>query len=64
MTREQVMAEALAEVWSGADEVDAGAVLDQLLDRGWRLVPMRQQVLEVAGDRTLGGANPTGRLTG
>lgn len=29
---------ALAEVWSGADYVDTDAVLDQLDDRGYRVV--------------------------
>lgn len=34
----EVLRDALAEVWSGADFTDADAVIDQLDDRGYRVV--------------------------
>jgi hypothetical protein len=35
--RREVLRDALAEVWSGADFTDADAVLDHLTDRGARI---------------------------
>lgn len=40
MTVDAILAEALSEVWSGADERDAAAVLDHLADRGYRVAPV------------------------
>jgi len=34
----EVLRDALAEVWSGADFTDTDAVIDQLDDRGYRVV--------------------------
>lgn len=61
MTAEQAITEAAEAVYGGDQTVEAGALIDQLLDRGYRVVACRRQV-ESFDD--LGGWNPTGRLTG
>lgn len=65
MSPETALAEALAEVWSGADEHDAGAVLDHLLDRGFKVARMRAPM---TGEEPLpfpeASLPPSVRLTG
>lgn len=61
MSAEQAMIEAAEAVYGGDQSLEGPALIEQLLDRGYRLVACRRQV-ESFDD--LGGWNPTGRLTG
>lgn len=40
MSRTEALQRALAEVWSGADRLDAEAVLDHLMDAGFEVTQM------------------------
>lgn len=55
MSRTEAMQRALAEVYSGADRLDAEAVLDQLSDLEWDVVlrPPAQEPLPLASTRRM-----------
>jgi hypothetical protein len=66
MNRTEALRVALAEVWSGADRIDAEAVLDHLSDQGYEVVqiPAARRAAEERGtvdELPLASTRPLGK---